>query len=131
MKLLVDSDFLVGVYRKDDPHHKTTKRIRKDLEGKDVELCVTNLVIQESATVISHRVNMDAVRQYIIALKQDIETIIQVDEPLEERAWKIFLQQTKKGCSFVDCANLATIDYYKLDGILSFDTFYPKKLRVS
>ncbi|MBI3576896.1 type II toxin-antitoxin system VapC family toxin [Candidatus Gottesmanbacteria bacterium] len=130
MRVLLDSDFLVGTFRKDDPHHDKTKRILRRLQRKEVELCITNLVKQESATVISHKVSMDAVRQYMITLKQDVDTVLWIDAALEARAWKIFLQQTKKGCSFVDCANLATIEYYKLDGILSFDTFYPIKLRI-
>ena len=53
---------------------------------------------------------------------------------MSTEAWKNglgrFLKQTKKGCSFIDCANLAVIERYKLDGILTFDEFYPKELRV-
>jgi len=50
--------------------------------------------------------------------------IISFDEKLENMSWEMFLKQTKKGCSFVDCANLAVIKAYNLDGILSFDKFY-------
>lgn len=52
---------------------------------------------------------------------------IHVNEELEDAGWSIFLSQTKKGTSFVDCANLAVIEKYKFDGILSFDGFYKDK----
>ena len=47
----------------------------------------------------------------------DIE--IKLEEKLERLAWKIFLKQTKKGTSFVDCANLAMMEMYKLDGVVT------------
>ena len=53
-----------------------------------------------------------------------------IDEDLETMTWKIFKRQTKKGTSFVDCANMAVIEKYKLDGIITFDEFYPKEMMV-
>ena len=47
----------------------------------------------------------------------DIE--IKLEEKLERLAWKIFSKQTKKGTSFVDCANLAMMEMYKLDGVVT------------
>ena len=129
-KLLADSDFLVGVFRKDDTNHTQSIVLLEQMKDTEVELWTSNLVQQESATVISHRVGMDAVRIYVKKLVMDIQRFVKIDEDLEKRAWKIFLIQTKKGCSFVDCANLAVVEKYKLDGILSFDDFYPKSLRL-
>ena len=48
---------------------------------------------------------------------------------IEEGGWKIFKAQTKKGISYVDCINLAVIQKFKFDGILSFDKFYPRSLK--
>ena len=53
------------------------------------------------------------------------------EEELDREAWKILKGQTKKGTFFIDCANLAALELYKLDKIASFDTFYPKLLRFS
>ena len=57
--------------------------------------------------------------------------IILLDLELENNSSKIFEKQSKKGMSFIDCANLAVLEKYKLDGILSFDEFYPKRFRVN
>lgn len=130
-RLLVDSDFLVGVFREGDANHKKAMGVLGKIKREEIELWMSNLVQQESATVVSHKVGMNAVRQYMKILVGDIQRVIRVDADLEKSAWGIFLRQTKKGCSFVDCANLAVIEKYKLDGILTFDKFYPKELRLA
>lgn len=130
-KLLVDSDFLVGVFRQDDTNHQKAIELLEKMKEEEVELWMSNLVHQESATVISHRVGMEAVRSFVKNLALDIHKRVLVEEELEKKAWKIFLSQTKKGCSFVDCANLAVVEKYKLDGILTFDEFYPEKLVIN
>lgn len=131
MKKLIDSDFLVGLFRDDDVHHeKTLVALEREIENKS-GLYVVNLVLFETATVLAHRVDMDAVRLFYEKLpKLNLKTI-SFDEGSENMSWEIFLKQTKKGCSFVDCANLAVFKIYNLDGILSFDKFYPQNIRLA
>lgn len=128
MKLLVDSDCLVGALKEGDPHQKVATKLLKSHGEKGDILYVQNIVIQETAAVLSHRTGMNAVRLFFQTLPSLDLSIIKLDDELEKRAWEIFLQQTKKGTSFVDCANLAVIDLYHLEGILSFDGFYKDKL---
>ena len=130
-RFLVDSDFLVAVFRDGDPNHTKAKNILRSLSEQTYVLWAIHLVKQESATVISHRVGMDATKLFVKNVMKDIDQWIQIDEKLEEKAWEIFLSQTKKGTSFIDCANLAALHYYNLTGILTFDHFYPKKLRIN
>lgn len=129
MKLLVDSDFLVGLFRDEDVHHARTGELFGKLVDNGSQLFVCNLVLHETGTVLAHRVNMDAVRLFHKRLPELELRVIDFDGEGEKLAWRIFLKQTKKGCSFVDCANLALIEVRKFDGILSFDKFYPKDLR--
>lgn len=129
-RYLTDSDFLVAVFNSKDASHDKAMEISKRLGSSEVELWGSNLIQQESATVVSHRIGMDAVRVFVKKLVADVDRFVDIDKGLEKLAWGIFLRQTKKGCSFVDCANLAVIKKYKLDGIMTFDEFYPKELRV-
>ncbi len=129
MKVLVDSDFLVGLFRDEDAHHLNSLNLLKKEIRAGSGLFVSNLVLFETATVLAHRVNMDAVRLFYEKLPKLKLKRIGIDEKMENRSWEIFLEQTRKGCSFVDCANLAAVEIYKFDGILSFDKFYPKSLR--
>jgi hypothetical protein len=47
-------------------------------------------------------------------------------DKLETKAWYIFKQQTKKGTSFIDCANIAIYKHFKMDAIFSFDKIYKR-----
>ncbi|MEK7155243.1 MAG: hypothetical protein AAB697_03965 [Patescibacteria group bacterium] len=129
-RYFTDSDFLMAIFNSKDANHDKAVEISERLDSSEVELWGSNLIQQESATVVSHRIGMDAVRDFVQKLATDLDRFVDVDKGLEKWAWKVFLKQTKKGCSFVDCANLAVIERYKLDGILTFDKFYPKELKV-
>ncbi|KKP47493.1 MAG: hypothetical protein UR39_C0004G0037 [Candidatus Woesebacteria bacterium GW2011_GWA1_33_30] len=130
MKYLVDSDFLISFASDEDSNHLRSLNIYKNLK-KDTELLALNLVFQESTTVISKRFGMNQAKIFYVMVNKFINTRILLDEILEKEIWKIFLNQTKKGTSFIDCANLAVYQKFKLDGILSFDDFYPKEVRIS
>lgn len=130
MKVLVDSDALFGLFVPSDPHHKEAKDIFEKLVNEGTDLMVLNIVIQEMATVLSHKVSQMFAIDFVERFKKLKLTIIKVDEQLENSAWEVFLKQKKKGTSFVDCANMAAVEKYKLGGIVTFDDFYPKQIRV-
>lgn len=129
MKYLIDSDFWVALVKQDDGHHQEVVEAFRELKRGRVKFFSTNLVLQEVGTVLSHKVSAEAVRIFYKKVSKLGLFLIRVGEKSEKKSWDIFLQQTKKGCSFVDCSNLAIVDEYNLDGILSFDKFYPKDLR--
>lgn len=127
MNLIVDSDCLFAAYAAKDPHHKIATSLLKKYQKPGSIIYVTNLVLQELATVFSHKIGQLESVELIQKIKILELTKITIDETLEEKAWEVFLAQTKKGTSFVDYANLSACDFYKLDGILSFDEFYKGK----
>lgn len=126
-KYLVDSDFLIANYSVDDSSHKKASKIALSLNEKGAKFYCLNLVEQESTTVISKKMGMGDARKFHSGLKNFVDIFVVLDSGLEKRSWEIFLKQTKKGTSFIDCANIAVVEKYKFDGILSFDKFYPKK----
>lgn len=128
MKILLDSDALFGLFIPDDVHHKETTRLLEECKNKEDSFFVLSSVIQETATVISHKRNHETSIRFVAQI-DDLGAIkLWLDESLEDASWQIFNVQTKKGTSFIDCANLASIRYYHLDKIFSFDRFYPKEL---
>lgn len=129
-KIVLDSNVLVALYKLDDSTHQQAKEITRRLHEQGDAFVVLNLIVQESATVISMKVGQEEAKDFYQKRDRVIDREIALDDILEAQAWKIFLRQLKKGTSFIDCANLAFIEKYKLDGILSFDKFYPKKLLI-
>ena len=127
MNTLIDSDCLIAAFiQNDSNHNKAVDLMLKETERGSIYSL--NLVIQESATVLSHKIGMEAAVLFIKKLQSLNLEIIDLDSSIEKEAWEIFLKQTKKGTSFIDCANLATANKYKLEKILSFDRFYKKHL---
>ncbi|MBP7859745.1 type II toxin-antitoxin system VapC family toxin [Patescibacteria group bacterium] len=125
MKYLVDSDFLISFSSDlDSTHQKSVEIYKKIKDGS--KLVALNLVFQESTTVVSKKFGMQKAKIFYEMINKFINTRIIMNEDVEKEAWKMFLQQSKKGTSFIDCANLAAYKKYKLDGILSFDEFYSK-----
>lgn len=129
MKLLVDSDFWYGLVVEKDAHHEQVTRNFRVYQKKQAEFLCLKLVIYETVTVLSRRIDQKRSLIFLEKFNYLPVTLIELDQKLENRTWDIFKKQTKKGTSFVDCANLAVVEHYKLDGILSFNTFYPSTVR--
>jgi predicted nucleic acid-binding protein len=122
-RLLVDTDFLIALIKEDDKNH--SKAIGKLKGLKEALIFITPFTIPETVTVLSYKVSQKSAKKFLIKAREKF-----VELPLNEEvialADKIFLTQNKKGISWIDCLNAAVVKYYKLDGILSFDKFYPK-----
>lgn len=131
MKILYDSDALISLKVIGQPNHIKAKRILRSLKKEPIELFCLNLCLQETATVFSKKYDQSVAKDFYYQIEKNPPIIIDLDNKLEKLAWQIFLQQTKKGTSFIDCANLAAIRLYNLDKIFSFDKFYPKELRLA
>ena len=53
--------------------------------------------------------------------------VIFIDEDFHQRALDIFREQTKRGISLTDCANVAVMQRFGITSIFSFDKFYAKE----
>ena len=129
-KVIIDSNIFVAVFLSEDALHNRATQIVSQLKKQDTLFYTINLVLQESATVLSMRKGMTSARTFYAAVHDFIDQTVPFDDSVEKESWKKFLSQTKKGTSFVDCAILATARHYKIDKIFSFDRFYPKEFLV-
>lgn len=123
MKILVDSDALFALYFVDDASHLKAKRILETF-SRDDDFFATNLVLQESVTVISRKLGQKQALDFLEKFKKTNVREIFTNQKLTAKAWPIFRKQTKKGTSFVDCANVVAFKELKMDKIFSFDKFY-------
>ena len=126
MKFLIDSDFLIALIKQDDNNHQKAIEKLKNLQN---EIIYTNLfVVAETATVLSYKVSHNAAKKFLKSIRYNISAL-PINNDIIAEADKIFISQNKNRTSWIDCLNIAMINYYKLDGILSFDKFY-KKLKI-
>lgn len=127
MRTLLDSDALFALYVASDFHHPKAKEIFKKLIEEKADTLITNLVFQETATVLSYRFGQKQAIDFLESFSKAGIGQIFVGEKLTAKAWKIFKDQLKKGTSFIDCANIAVCQENGADQIMSFDRFYQKK----
>lgn len=126
-KVLVDSDGLFAIYKVKDPHHINSIKTYKRLRQSETPLCITNLVVYETATLLSYRISQQQAVQFLNDIFTADFNHIFITEQLAEKTLFLFLVQTKKRTSFVDCANAVVMKEFKIDKIFSFDEFYKDK----
>ncbi len=129
-KVLLDSDFIVGLLREDEDLHETIKKLVNSDWFEKAYVVVTSLVKMEAATVVSNRVGMKMARELVDCVDGLIDEEVFIDERWMDMGWLVFLEQTKKGSSFIDSMNLVVAKKLGCKKILSFDKFYPKEFRV-
>lgn len=124
MKVLFDSDALFAIYVSSDANHKKAISKLIEIEEQSARFYVTSLVLQETATVLSYKVNQKVAKDFLDSYQHIDPITIRLSIENEQNAWNIFKQQTKKGSSFIDCANIAIYQEFELDKIFTFDKFY-------
>jgi predicted nucleic acid-binding protein len=128
--ILIDSDAFVGRINPDDAHHERANRIFQVLAEKKVRLVTTSFVVAETATVLSHRVGQSLAQAFLEVIQRGNIPVIHIDEALQAAALDLFSEQTKKGTSVTDCANVAVVRRLGITEIFSFDQGYPKRFGV-
>jgi predicted nucleic acid-binding protein len=125
--LLLDSDFLYGLFVENDPHNQNCQNLLPKIS--DYRLIISNLVIYEFITLISRRVGQKEALSILSQIENlDILKIV-VDEEVHKEILAQFKTHTKKNISAVDCSNLALAQKYKAK-IASFDQFYPPEILI-
>jgi predicted nucleic acid-binding protein len=123
-RVLVDSDAFVGWIVTTDAHHQRVTAAFDRLKGAQVQPITTNLVIAETASLLSRRHSQPQAKGFL-EFSQHIETIY-ITQQLHQYTTALFLDQDRKNVSFVDLANVVIARAYGIGEILSFDKTYPK-----
>jgi predicted nucleic acid-binding protein len=122
---LIDSDAFIGWMVEFDAHHKQARRILHRLKEKKWRLVTTSLVVAETATVLSHRSGQALARTFLDeVIEKGNFAVIYITKDLYQQALEIFKQQSKKGTSVTDCANVAVVRRFHISTIFSFDKDY-------
>ena len=129
-KVLIDSDAFIAWLLPDDVLHKEATQLFDRLDKEHVQAFSTSVVIGETMTVLSHRIGQALASQFYAQIQRANLPIIFIEPKLHDAALILFLAQTKKGMSYVDCANAVVDQHLGVKDIFSFDGFY-KRLGLS
>ncbi len=127
--VFIDSDVFVALSLVEDPLRERALSLMQSIGRHQRNIVTSNLVITETATVLSHKHGMDAAALFLRSVRK-LQTIF-VSQDLHRQAQLLFEQQTQRGTSFVDCANVVVMRNYGILAIASFDKAYPKQYGVS
>jgi predicted nucleic acid-binding protein len=128
--VLIDSDAFVGRYYPNDSHHQAAIELFESLQSQRLYSVTTSMVIDEVATVLSHRQGQDQARLFLRRMQDAKFPMIFVDERLRAEGHKIFVAQSRKGTSITDCCNVAVMNRFNISQIFTFDQMYRKDLEL-
>lgn len=128
--LLIDSDAFVGWIFPSDFHFEKSRSLFHKIESERLKIACTNLVITETATVLSHRQDQKLARFFLETIDKLELPIIRINQELENKALQLFFKQNKRGTSFTDCANAVVIQEFAIPKIFSFDKAYKNQYKV-
>lgn len=125
MKLLLDSDILVALAKKDDSNHQ--KAIGIFRKNSKATLFISQFCIPEVATVLSYRLSQQAATEFLKSVRKRELNEIQIDKEIRNLTDSIFTSQKSNGISWIDCCNVALMRSISFDALVSFDKFYFKQ----
>jgi|SRR3989344_1780125 len=125
-QILIDTDAIIALTVETDSNHKKAIRIQKKLGNKKTDIKVINLVLHEVITVLSYKISQKEAIKFLNRIRENPPKVIFIDEKLEELAYWEFLNQNKKGTSFIDCANMTVMKNFNITKIFSFDKIYKR-----
>jgi predicted nucleic acid-binding protein len=126
-KILIDSDAFVAQSVVTDSSQERATRQQITIENDNFQQFTTNLVVAETATVLSRRFSQVLAIEFLNKIFRSEVEIIYLGEGDFLKIAEKFKSYTKKNISFVDSANLVVADELHISKIFSFDKIYGEK----
>lgn len=127
LNILLDTDALVALTKKDDSNRPKAISIYQKLKETDVHFYLSPFTIAETVTVLSYRLSHEEAKKFLKEARNKNLPILFLEDSTN-LADKWFLKQGKKGTSYFDCYNMALLERYgkQLNAIFSFDSAYKR-----
>jgi predicted nucleic acid-binding protein len=125
MKVIVDSDGLIGLSNKKDSHYLDSVDLLGKLQKWGVELIYPVTMLAEATAVLQIRLNKQEAANLILeSIKSGEFEIEPVDDSLLLIAIRYLQSSRNKHITLFDGIIAAVAEKYQADAIFSFDKFY-------
>ena len=123
--VFVDTGVWYAMADKSDQFHKKTITYIKKLISNNVSFITTNLVIHETVMLLSRRLSKKAAITFLdMVYSEDHIEIIENDEIIEQKAYKIFKKFTDQDFSITDCISFVVLKEKRIKKVLTFDKHF-------
>ena len=129
--IILDTSFLISFYNsRDNNHNKSWKVMEELIAEKHGEICITDYIFDECATVLFSRLK-DLEKAVMICESIKKVKCFKIEDTLFEEAWQIFKNQKNSKFSFTDCTILSLMKEMKINSIATFDKEFEKIASIS
>lgn len=122
-RLLLDSSFIIAIFRKNDPLHQ---RAIKNREVFDNDCYISNGVISEVITILGQKTKDIALVRLAYNYMKDNFKIIDESEinMYNDNVFAVFekYNRDKFKLGFIGCSQVVIYDHHNLDYVVSFDS---------
>ena len=104
--VLVDSDFWLALSLPVDTNQVPAQKMYQQLKDKHTALCVTNLIVGEVATILSHRLGQPEACRFLTQMERSKITSIHISEKIDQQARTYFSAPKATGnqlCRLYEC----------------------------
>lgn len=120
--LFVDSSAFIALNCPENSNHQRAVKFVKSLLGETAKITTSFLVVAEAATEIRKRLGYQAVLAFLARFEKEGITVFHVNEVIRLNAKDMFTGHEKvKELSFLDCLKVATMHYYGIHKVFTFN----------
>lgn len=117
----VDTSAFYAIENRSCAEHDKALEVVRFLEEHKVILVTTDYILDETYTLLRFTLGHEVAVAFGEEIRKGGIEIVQVDEELQERAWKIFKRYKDKEFSFTDCTSFAVMETAGMEVAFSFD----------
>ena len=122
--IFLDTSAIYALADLSDKNHKAAKQTFASLLTAGEELLLHNYILVESLALIQHRLGIPQSKVFLSEAKQF--RIVWIDLSLHAKAAEYFMQQGKRGVSFVDSTSFVVMRENGIKKAFAFDDDFAK-----
>ena len=127
MKAFIDSNFFIALSNKTDSTHKKALKILKKIQNSNIDFYTSYHIIDEVLTVLSQRLSKKEAIIFLLAIKEsNFPIILDVDEGVREKSYKLFKKIKIKDISMIDCYSAILMKQNRIKKCFTFDNHFQK-----
>jgi len=123
--IFIDTSGFYALEDKSDKNHQAAKVFWEEVAQKKIPLFTTDYIFDETYTLLRSTLGYKKAIGFGESIKESkVVQLVQVDEEVQEEAWKIAKNYKDKDFSFTDCTSFIVMKNMGLEEAFSFDQHF-------